>query len=234
MFMWVAEKSSFLGLQLMSRNCTGLFLLNLIIMNRVILFIALICLIAASSCRKPVEELPDPVTESSLSRVILLSNQGNLVKQAIYINTDQLKLRAGVDADQLFFFFDAAPSVNNSTGDALLLSISASNLETGLLKTYTFDQTAAASMHARYVYSNRQSSGDIWSSITDSRFGVVFEGKLVITAYDSKRKLISGHYEIKANNLINDPTVQSVGQPIDPINQCDLTISGSFKYVKLP
>ena len=62
----------------------------------------------------------------------------------------------------------------------------------------------------------------------------MFEGKLTITAYDSKRKLISGDYEVKARNLINDPTVQSVGQPIDPVNQCDLTVSGSFKHVKLP
>lgn len=203
-------------------------------MNRVILFLALICLIAASSCRKPVEEIPDPITESNLSRVILLPNQGNLVKQAIYINSDQLKLRAGIEGDQLFFFFDAAPSVNNSTGDALLLSISASNLEAGLVKTYTFDQATPSSLQVRYVYSSRQSSGDIWSSITDSRLGVVFEGKLIITEYDSKRKLISGRFEIVAKNLINDPTVQSVGQPIDPINQCDLTVSGSFKYVKLP
>ncbi|MEJ8844542.1 hypothetical protein WG954_19270 [Lacibacter sp. H375] len=203
-------------------------------MNRIILFLVLICLVAVSSCRKPVEEITDPVTESSLSRVILLPNQSNFVKQALYINTDQLKLRAGIEADQLFFFFDAAPSVNNSTGDALLLSINASNLATGLVKTYSFNQAAPTSLHARYVYSSRQSSGDIWSSITDSRFGVVFEGELVITGYDSKRKLISGHYEIKAKNLINDPTVQSVGSPIDPINQCNLTLSGSFKYVKLP
>lgn len=203
-------------------------------MNRIILYLVLICLVAVSSCRKPVEAITDPVAESSLSRVILLPNQGNFVKQALYINTDQLKLRAGIEADQLFFFFDAAPSVNNSTGDALLLSINASNLATGLVKTYSFNQAAPTSLHVRYVYSSRQSSGDIWSSITDSRFGVVFEGELVITGYDSKRKLISGHYEIKAKNLINDPTVQSVGSPIDPINQCNLTLSGSFKNVKLP
>jgi hypothetical protein len=164
----------------------------------------------------------------------LLPNQGNLVKQALYVNSEQLKIRAGVEADQLFFFFDATPSVNNSTGDALLLSINASNLATGLVKTYTFDQTTAASMHARYVYLVRQLNGDSWSSITDSRTGVVFEGKLIITAYDSKRKLISGQYEIKARNLIDDPTIESVGRPIDPINQCDLMVSGSFKHVKLP
>ena len=203
-------------------------------MNRIILFLALVCLIVASSCRKPVEELPDPVAESSLSRVIFLPNQGNLVKQALYFNSDQLKPRGGIEADQLFFFFDAAASVDNSTGDALLLSINASNLETGLVKTYTFDAAGPTSMQARYVYSSRQSSGDILSSITDSRFGVVFEGQLIITEYDSKRKLISGWYEIVAKNLINDPTVKSVGAPIDPINQCDLALSGSFKNLKLP
>lgn len=203
-------------------------------MNRVILFFVLICLIAAASCRKPLEEVPDPLTESSLSRVILLPNQGNLVKQALYINTEKLKLNAAVEGDQLFFFFDATPTVNNSTGDALLLTINASNLATGLVKTYSFGQASASSMHARYVYFVQQSNGDSWSSITDSRLGVVFEGNLTITAYDPKRKLISGQYEIKARNLINDPTIRSVGQPIDPINQCDLTVSGSFKHVKLP
>ena len=202
-------------------------------MNRFILFLALLCIIAASSCRKPVEEIPDPVTESSLSRVILLPNQGNFVKQALYINTNLLKPSAGVEADQLFFFFDATPTVNNSAGDALLLTINAAHLETGLVKTYTFDQSSATAMHARYVYFVNQLNGSSWSGITDSRFGVVFEGKLTITAYDSKRKLISGDYEVKARNLINDPTVQSVGQPIDPVNQCDLTVSGSFKHVKL-
>ena len=203
-------------------------------MNRVILFLALLCLIAATSCRKPVEEIPDPVAESSLARTIVLSNQGNLVKEALYMNTAQLKVNAGVEAGQLFFFFDATPSADNSTGDALLLTINASHLETGLVNTFTFDQATATSLHARYVYAVRHSSGDAWSSITDSRFGVVFEGKLIVTAYDAKRKLISGLYEIKAKNLINDPTVRSVGAPIDPLNQCDLTVSGSFKHVKLP
>lgn len=202
-------------------------------MNRITLFFVLIWLIAAVSCRKPVEEIPDPLTESSLSRVIVLPNQGNLIKQSLYINSGKLKLRAGVENDQLFFFFDATPTVNNSTGDALLLTINASNLTTGLVKTYSFNQTSSA-MHARYVYLSQQSTGDVWSSITDSRLGIVFEGNLTITAYDPKRKLISGQYEIKAKNLINDPTIQSVGQPIDPINQCDLTVSGSFKNVKLP
>lgn len=203
-------------------------------MNRVVLFLALLCLIAASSCRKPVEEIPGPVAESSLVRTIVLSNQGNLVKEALYMNTAQLKVNAGVEAGQLFFFFDATPSADNSTGDALLLTINASHLETGLVNTFTFDQATATSLHARYVYAVRNSSGDAWSSITDSRFGVVFEGKLIVTAYDAKRKLISGLYEIKAKNLINDPTVRSVGAPIDPLNQCDLTVSGSFKHVKLP
>ena len=202
-------------------------------MNRITLFFVLIWLIAAVSCRKPVEEIPDPLTESSLSRVIVLPNQGNLIKQSLYINSEKLKLRAGVENDQLFFFFDATPTVNNSTGDALLLTINASNLTTGLVKTYSFNQTSLA-MHARYVYLSQQSTGDVWSSITESRLGIVFEGNLTITAYDPKRKLISGQYEIKAKNLINDPTIQSVGQPIDPINQCDLTVSGSFKNVKLP
>lgn len=202
-------------------------------MNRVLLFIALLILSAVTSCRKPVEELPDPVTQKSLVRVIELPNQNNLLKQAAYVNTDLLKLSAGVQGDQLFFFFDASPEINNSAGDALLLTINASNLETGLVKKYSFSQASPASLHARYVYSFRESNGDTWSSFTDSRYGVVFEGNLTITAYDSKRKLISGQYEIKAKNLINDPTIQSVGQPIDPINQCDLTVSGSFQHVKL-
>jgi hypothetical protein len=203
-------------------------------MNRVYLFIALLFLIAATSCRKPVEEMPDPVPQTSLFRVIELPNQNNLLKQSAYVNTDLLKTTTGVQGDQLFFFFDASPEVNNSAGDALLLTINASNLETGLVKKYSFGLPEPASMHARYVYSFREGSGSTWSSFTDSRFGVVFEGELVITAYDAERKLISGHYEVKARNLINDPTVQSVGQPIDPLNQCNLTVSGSFKHVKMP
>lgn len=191
----------------------------------------ILLLLALGSCKKQAEMLPDPPVEAAFSRKLTFPNQGNLVKDAQYQASSLTDSRAFLEEGLLYLYLDAQGQ--SKAGDGILLAIDASNLQTGPLKTYRFTGSNSLIRHARYTYFFSRSDGSTWGSITDSRIGVIFEGELVITAYDATRKLVSGTFSIKAPDLINDPTRESVGQPIDPVYYCTLELSGQFRHLKI-
>ena len=191
-------------------------------------------MLLVSSCRKEkpaAVQLPSP--EANLIRNLVFTNLTNVEKNISY-GASVTKISSGVVEGNFFLHVEAGETTPGKSAESVRLYINASHLATGLAKGYTFGQAEPALKRVFYSYSFNESATATWGSITDSKFGVVFEGLLNITSHDVKNKLISGVFEVKARRLLNDPTVKSIAAPIDPANQCDLMLTGTFKNVKLP
>ena len=195
---------------------------------------SLILILALFSCKKnPIQPEPDPEPIGSLTRSLVFPNQGGLVKHAHYNEVSKPETIATKADGRLSIGIIITPKEINSAGEAIVLAIDESHLQNGLIKDYDYVNTSSRIVLTRYTYSYMENSGDIWGSFTDSQTGVQFEGVLHITGYDKYRKLIKGSYSIIAKGLINDPTKKGIAGPIDPLNQCDLTVSGTFTNVKI-
>ncbi len=193
------------------------------------------CVLAVSliSCKKQKEApLVLPAAEASLIRNLVFPNQSNTEKNVSY-GTSDVKVATGTEDGQFYIRLAAESSVVGKASEYVTLYINASHIIPNLAKGYTFGSVEPALNRVYYTYLFNESATGTWGSATDSKTGVVFEGLLNITAHDSKNKLISGSFTVKARRLINDPTVKNLATPIDPANQCDLTLSGTFKNVRI-
>lgn len=185
------------------------------------------------SCSKPVVEKPIPVTDASISRSLVFPNRNGEVKAAAYFGKDYVEAKAQLTDGFVYLTLDASPKTNNTSGELIQFKIDQSHLQTGLARTYNFTDPSAKILSCRYLYIKKDNVGDIWASITETQMGVAFEGQLKVTSYDPARKLITGEFQIAVRQLITDPTIKSVGMPIDPLNKCDLTVMGAFQNVVL-
>lgn len=185
------------------------------------------------SCKKQKEgPLVLPAAEASLNRNLVFINQSNTEKNVSY-GTSKVKVNTGAEDGQFYMRFSAESNQVDAASEYVTLYINASHLTSNLAKSYTFGSVEPALNRVYYTYFFNESATGTWGSATDSKTGVVFEGSLNITAHDPKKKLISGSFTVKARRLINDPTVRNLAAPIDPANQCDLTLTGTFKNVQL-
>ena len=195
---------------------------------------SLILMFALFSCKKnPIQPEPDPEPAGTLARTLVFPNQGGLVKQAHHNEISKPETIATKADGRLSIGIIITPKTINTAGEAIVLAIDESHLQNGLIKDYDYINPLSRIVLTRYTYSYMENSGDIWGSFTDSQAGVQFEGVLHITGYDKDRKLLSGSYSIMAKGLINDPTIKGIAGPIDPVNQCDLTVNGTFTNIKI-
>jgi hypothetical protein len=44
---------------------------------------------------------------------------------------------------------------------------------------------------------------------------------------------VGGHFSVKVSDMINDPTKENIGGPVDPVNFCNLGLEGQFRYLKI-
>lgn len=197
-------------------------------MKKFLLFIASAS-IFLFSCSKPVELKPVPETQADLSRNLVFPNRGGEVKFTTYFGKDYIQAKAQLADGFLYITLDASPKLNNATGELIQFKIAESHLQSGLARTYNFTDPAAKIENCRYLYIKKENNGDLWMSINETLMGLIFEGHLKITSYDAARKLINGEFQIVVRNLITDPTIKSVGQSIDPLNRCDLSVTGGFQ-----
>lgn len=197
--------------------------------TRLLNLIALVAITGQVSCKKDVITQPAPPTTSFLSRTLIFPNQNGAVKLATY---NKQETWCGIEDGRLIFSLFYDPVMNKSGGDGLVLKIDANHLINGIVKSYYFGQGANSILFSRYTYTSKENDGSTWASIVATDFGSQFEGNLTITNYDAVRKLLSGSYNISANKLINDPTKKG-NSSIDPLDLCDLTISGSFSNLKI-
>ena len=197
-------------------------------------FLAAITALLFSSCDKQVcvEPTPDPEPASAFTRTIMYTNRGT-VNEAAYDAAFKMEARAVVENNELLVAFIAGGKTPGSVGDAIAFRLQPSSGPSNPVKTYRFNAPADAIRYARYTHTQHDADGSIRGSITDSEMGVRFEGFLKVESYDAARKLISGTYQAEIKGLISDPLKSRTSGPIDPMDQCDVTISGSFRNVKV-
>ena len=195
-------------------------------------FLFLIVTSMISACTKPVKPVPDPQPGCVFSRTITYVNTGN-IKTVSYAPSYKVQAQAIRQDNLIYLGFIAAPTTNASAGDGIAFCIDAAHLQNGLAKTYNLSAQAPVVISCRYSYTYRKDDGNSWSSFTDTGIGTIFEGTLVIDNYDAARKLISGSFNVLIKNLINDPTKNNTGSPIDPKDLCNVSVAGSFQHIKL-
>lgn len=185
------------------------------------------------SCKKQKEgPLVLPAAEASLNRNLVFINQSNAEKNVSY-GTSKVKVNTGAEDGQFYIRLSDESNQIGAASEYITFYINASHLTSNLTKRYTFGSVDPALNRVYYTYFFNESTTGTWGGATDSKTGVVFEGSLNITEHDPKNKLISGSFTVKARRLINDPTVRNLAAPIDPANQCELTLTGTFKNVQL-
>lgn len=193
-----------------------------------------VVLLLLTACRKEAPVTPPlPAAEATLIRNLVLINQTNVEKNKSY-GPAAIKSLVTLEDGQLVLHVQTASDLPGIAGESVSLYIDGRHRGTNLAGGYTVGSTEPALRRIRYSYSVTETNSGTWGSITDSRNGVVFEGLLNITSHDNRRNLISGAYYVKARRLINDPTVQHSGGVIDPLNECDLSLSGTFSNLRLP
>jgi len=202
-------------------------------MKQVLLF-SVVAAVSLISCKKNTIETPAPVRATGeFSRSLQFPNQNDLVKFAHYNEDSIHEMRATIGEGKLWLIFNAAPTRNNSSGDAIAFTIDASHVGSGLVGSYDYVNTNFRIVSTRYTYTFKNNDGDINGSILDLSMGVHYTGILTILKYDVSRKLVSGTYDIYAKDLINDPTKHTPTSPIDPADYCHLHIEGNFTNVKI-
>ncbi|HEX4957933.1 MAG TPA: hypothetical protein VFV46_07125 [Lacibacter sp.] len=173
-----------------------------------------------------------PPAEASLIRNLVFTKQTNVEKNVSY-GASQVKTTAGTDNGNFFIRLYTESNIPGTASESVVLYINESHLTSNLAKGYSFGTIEPALKRVYYTYTFHESGTSSWTSITDSGIGVVFQGVLNITSYDEKNKLVSGSYLLKARKLITDPTIKSIAEPIDPMNECDLTLTGDFSNIRI-
>jgi hypothetical protein len=116
--------------------------------------------------------------------------------------------------------------------DNLSFSIPRANLLTTITGAYTLKSVGAGQtgvVATSYSYYRLNVSGASSASLYLSSQNIIL-GNLTITAYDAQRRLLSGTYEMRLDN-IEDPTDRQLPGP-DRV-RCNLKVVGSFSNLKL-
>ncbi|MCR5888497.1 hypothetical protein LRS06_12110 [Hymenobacter sp. J193] len=144
------------------------------------------------------------------------------VTTAISYPSGYVQHQAILNDELLYVHFDAKEG-----RDAVNFTVERSQLNASIVGTYSLKSMPnpeAGAAEVRYVYYRENKPGNISASIYDSNNSGM-SGQLTVTAYDAKRHLLSGSYELRMKN-ISDPNDTS-WDPTDK-ERCDLTLWGSF------
>ena len=131
--------------------------------------------------------------------------------------TQDIKGEARLFPQVLAFDFTAAP-------DAPHFELDRAQLKPDWVGTYTLRCRARPTDPVFVSYSYSVGSGTRIFRLSD--FTQTLTGDVTITAYDAKRQLISGHFEVEAPNQL-DPTTSDLDK------KCTITIFGDFTDMKI-
>lgn len=199
---------------------------------RIKLPIHIIALTTIFSCSKSPAYFP-PGPEAEMTRSLLFPNQNGISKVAHYAGQNAPELKASLANDKLSILLMWLPEATNTAGEALAISISEDHLGTGLVKDYDYSGIAPGIVFTKYTYSYHSNNGNIWMNSIETGTGIRFEGVLHIQQHDKVNNTISGYYTILAKNILYDPTLENSGLPVDPLNQCNMELSGSFNNLEI-
>ncbi|QIX61212.1 hypothetical protein FY528_03195 [Hymenobacter lutimineralis] len=173
----------------------------------------------------PQPEAPAPAATFTMGSSIYYPSP-NVIAAISYPSGD-VQHQAILNDELLYVHFDAKEG-----RDAVNFTIERSQLTAAIIGTYTLKSmpnTESGAADVRYVYYRENKPGSISGSIYDSNNSHM-GGQLTVTAYDAKRHLLSGSYEMRMEN-ITDPTDAS-WDPTDK-ERCNLTLWGTFSNLPI-
>ncbi|RTQ48492.1 hypothetical protein EJV47_16100 [Hymenobacter gummosus] len=138
------------------------------------------------------------------------------VKATGRLTTDQLLLSFGPEAGQ----------------DAVDFVLPVARLTAGLTGTYALQSLptpATGVVQVAYTFTTSRTGSGTSGRLFLSNANYM-DGQVVITAYDQRRRLLSGNYTVRMND-ISDPYSTAMSSP--PAARCNLTLNGSFENLPL-
>ncbi|GAB3826504.1 hypothetical protein [Hymenobacter jeollabukensis] len=185
-------------------------------------------LVGAASCDSKSDD-PQPeapaVARHEMNRVFYYPS--NATSAGISYAPADVKASGRLTADQLLLSFE--PEAGQ---DAVSFTLPIARLTAGLTGTYALQSLptpASAIAQVAYTFTANRSAAGSNGRLFLSNANYM-DGQVVITAYDQQRRLLSGSYTLKMNDII-DPFSSAMSSP--PALRCNLTLNGSFENLPL-
>ncbi len=180
-------------------------------------------LLAGCSKKEAAPQPADPAAEISLTRTMVFPSTGT--SNGVGYAPTSLEATGKLDATQLVLSVDAPKGQ-----DYIGFTVPRSALSPDLLGSYSLLslQAPGASVDTWYTYWTVRTSSVSAAHIYLSKNSNM-QGRLLITAYDSQRRLLSGSFEMRMADLA-DPTEEIASS--NP-RRCTLDVTGTFTNLKL-
>ncbi|UOG75074.1 hypothetical protein MTX78_00410 [Hymenobacter tibetensis] len=190
------------------------------------LFLAALATVLATACSDKTEE-PIPADPDSTLRMgsyfdfTTITPAGGTAHSGFGTTHSSLDIKGSAAMDTHLLVLDFSAGT-----DAVHFEIDRTKLTASLLGAYALRSSARPTepVFTSYVY--RRNGGSSIYRFSD--FTQNLTGDVTITAYDAKRQLASGHYEVRAPEQ-RDPT--SIGINNDPT--CTILLAGDFENLKV-
>ena len=182
-------------------------------------------LTACSKKEDPQPVAPAPTVQAEMMRTFIFPASSGSDTGLTYTQKS-MRLTGKLDASALSLGFDVPEG-----SDFIGFTIPASALSTMLPGSYRLQDrqnSTGAVVETRYVYTILNSPGAFKSRLFFSSTDTMV-GKVVITAYDSQRRLLAGSFEM-AMDGVHDPR-ESYPAPVPLL--CNVKVTGTFENLKL-
>ncbi|MET4074243.1 hypothetical protein [Hymenobacter sp. UYCo722] len=195
-------------------------------MNKLItLCLAAAVLTACSKKEDPQPVAPAPAAQAEMTRTFTFPASSGSDSGLTYTQ-QSMRLTGKLDAMALSLGFDVPEG-----SDFIGFTIPASALPAMLPGSYRLQDrqnSPGAVVETRYAYTILNAPGSFKSRLFFSTTNTMV-GKVVITAYDSQRRLLTGSFEM-AMDGVHDPR-ESHPAPVPLL--CNVKVTGTFENLKL-
>ena len=189
------------------------------------LLLAVVSLTACSKKEDPQPVAPAPAVQAEMTRTFTFPASSGFDTGLTYTQKS-MRLTGKLDASALSLGFDVPEG-----SDFIGFTIPASALSATLLGSYRLQDrqnSTGTVVETRYVYTILNAPGAFKSRLFFSSTDTMV-GKVVITAYDSQRRLLAGSFEM-AMDGVHDPR-ESSPAPVPLL--CNVKVTGTFENLKL-
>ena len=195
-------------------------------MNKLItIFLAAASLTACSKKEDPKPVAPAPAVHAQMERTFTFPGSNSSDTGLTYTQMS-MRLTGKLDASALSLGFDVPEG-----SDFISFTMPAAALSAALPGSYQLQDrqhSTGAVVETRYVYTILNAPSAFKSRLFFSNTNTMV-GKVVITAYDSQRRLLAGSFEM-AMDGVHDPR-ESYPAPVPLL--CNVKVTGTFENLKL-
>lgn len=193
--------------------------------NLVTIFLAAVLLTACSKDQDPQPAAPAPALQAGMTRTFTFPSNSNYDTGLTYTQKS-MRITGKLDGSALSMAFDVPEG-----SDFISFAMPASTLSANLQGSYRLrdrQNSPNAVVETRYSYTTLNvpgaSSGQLFFSSGNNMVG-----KVVITAYDSQRRLLNGSFEMAIDG-VSDPRER---YPSANSARCNVKVIGTFENLKL-